>query len=274
MLTVLASVPVAPHMKMPEVAQALFTSWLALPLVIMLGVALRKIRSGEGPLLLLCIIGGAFASLWEAPVNLLGTMIYAEKGIWTAYSMFGRKIPILIPVAYSWFVGGQAYFVLRLFFERGVTRRQVYMIWGALFLINIPTETPGILSHVYKYYGHQPWDFWGFPFWYGWANPLAPIIGAATMYALRDHIRTGLARLAAIPIVFMSFGVGYAAISLPLWWTLNDASLGYGVTYAASLVTLGLALFVLWLVSIVVSRPPAGVSAPAVAPPAQELASV
>lgn len=254
MIHVLAAVPIAPHMKMPEVAQALFTAWLAVPLVIMLVLAVRKIRNGEGPLLLLCLIGGAFASLWEAPVNLLGTMIYAEHGIWTAYTMFGRKIPILIPIAYSWFVGGQAYFILRMF-QKGVSRRRVFEIWGVLFLINIPTETPGILAHVYKYYGHQPWDFWGFPFWYGWANPLAPIIGAATMYAIWPHIKTGIARLAAIPIVFMSFGIGYAAISLPLWWTLNDASLGYGVTYLASLVTLGLTMFVLWIVSIVVAVP-------------------
>jgi hypothetical protein len=220
----------------------------------MIVVGFKKVRDGEGPLLLFCLIGGAFASLWEAPVNLLGTMIYAQDGIWTAYTMFGRKIPILIPIAYSWFVGGQAYFILRFFQKGTATRKHVYTIWGLLFLINIPTETPGILAHVYKYYGHQPWDFWGFPFWYGWANPLAPVIGAAAMYALGDHIKTGVARLAVIPIIFMSFGLGYAAISLPLWWTLNDAALGYGVTYAASLVTLGLALFVLWIVSLVVTR--------------------
>jgi hypothetical protein len=272
MIHVLAVVPVAPQMKMPS-AQWWFTAWLAIPLVVMLWIAIRKIRDGEGPLMLLCLIGGAFASLWEAPVNLLGTMIYAEKGIWTAYEMFGRKIPILIPIAYSWFVGGQAYIIFRLF-ERGVTRRRVFAIWGVLFLINIPTETPGILAHVYKYYGHQPWDFWGFPFWYGWANPLAPIISAATMYALGPHIKTGLSRLAVIPIVFMSFGIGYAAISLPLWWTLNDASLGYGVTYLASLVTFGLTMFVLWIVSIVVAVPERRPRP--IAPPTrkQELASV
>ena len=137
---------------------------------------------------------------------------------------------------------------------------------GILFLINIVIETPGLLANVYEYYGNQPWDFWGFPFWYDWANPLAPIIAAAAIYKLWPHISDGIARLAVIPIVFMSFGVGYAAIDLPLWWTLNDDGLGYGVTYAASLVTLGLALFVLWVVSIVVAREPLAAVSPAAGP--------
>jgi hypothetical protein len=253
-LNLIAAVPTPPQMEMPETAQALFTIWLGLPLAAMLYIAIRKIQSGEGPLMLYCIIGGAFASLWEATVNVLGTMSYAEDGIWTAYTMYDRKIPVLIPLAYSWFVGGQAYIIFRLF-QRGVSRRRVFEIWGVLFLINIVIETPGLLANAYEYYGNQPWDFWGFPFWYGWANPMAPIIAAAAIYKLWPHIQRGVARLAVIPIVFMSFGIGYAAISLPLWATLNDTDLGYGFTYAASLVTLGLALLVLWLVSIVVARP-------------------
>ena len=142
----------------------------------------------------------------------------------------------------------------------------MFELWGLLFLINLVIETPGLLANVYEYYGNQPWDFWGFPFWYGWANPLAPIIAAAAIYKLWPHISDGIARLAVIPIVFMSFGIGYAAISLPLWWTLNDTGLGYGVTYAASLVTLGLALFVLWVVSIVVAREPLAAVSPAAGP--------
>ena len=98
-LDLIAAVPTPPQMEMPETAQALFTIWLGAPLAVMLYLAIRKIQSGEGPLMLYCIIGGAFASLWEATVNVLGTMIYAEDGIWTAYTMYDRKIPILIPLA-------------------------------------------------------------------------------------------------------------------------------------------------------------------------------
>lgn len=250
-MALIAAVPTPPQMEMPA-AQWWFTVWLAVPLVVMLVIAIRKLRSGEGPLMLCCIAGGALASLWEAPVNLLGAMIYAEDGIWTAYEMFGRKIPVLIPIAYAWFVGGQAYYVLKAF-EKGVSRDRVFKIWGVLFLVNLVIETPGLIAGVYEYYGNQPWDFWGFPFWYGWANPLAPMIAAAALLKLRPHFGRGLGQLGTIPVVFMSFGIGYAAVSLPLWWTLNDDSLGYGVTYAASLVTLALALFVLWVISVVVA---------------------
>src|SRR5262245_42181938 len=138
-LEIIASVPEPPRMEMPETAQALFTIWLGLPLAVMLVIAVRKIQSGEGPLMLFCIIGGAFASLWERTLTMLGTMIYAEDGIWTAYTMYDRKIPVLIPLAYSWFVGGQAYILFRIF-QKGVTRRRVFELWGLLFLINLVIE--------------------------------------------------------------------------------------------------------------------------------------
>src|SRR5271167_4866701 len=94
--TILA-MPQAPSMVMPD-AQWWFTAWLGFPLAIVIVIGLNHLRTGRGPLLLLCVVGGAIASGFEAIVNILGAMIYAEHGIWTAYESFNRHIPVLIPM--------------------------------------------------------------------------------------------------------------------------------------------------------------------------------
>lgn len=247
---VLAS-PTAPQMDMPETAQLLFTVWLAIPLAVVLCISLQHLRTGRGPLLLLCLVGGAIASSFEAIVNVLGAMIYAEDGIWVAYETFDRKIPILIPMAYAWFMGGQAYLCYRMFLK-GVTRRRIFELWAAFVVVDAIIETPGILAGVYEYYGKQPWDFWGFPFWYGWANSLVPIVAGAAILKLKPLLGDGRAILAVVPLLPMANGLAYATTCWPLWSTLNT-DLGYWATYLASLVTLGLTVYLLWIVSLVVA---------------------
>ena len=63
-LSIIAMVPQPPRMEMPETAQALFTIWLGLPLLVTLGIAVRNLLTGRGPLLLLCVIGIALYRGW------------------------------------------------------------------------------------------------------------------------------------------------------------------------------------------------------------------
>jgi hypothetical protein len=241
--------PQPPHLVMPQGPQLWFTIWLAIPLAVVLGIAVRHIATGKGPLLLFCVLGGAIASAYEAIVNVLGTMIYAEDGIWTAYSTFDRKIPTLM--AYAWFMGGQAYLCYRLL-ARGITRWGLFKLRAAFCLVDPVIETPGLLAGAYVYYGNQPLDFWGFPVWYAWANSLVPVVAGALIYKLRDHYGTGWRQLGVIPLVPMVNGIAYAAVRWPLWSVLNT-SLGYPATYLAACLTLTLSCYVLWIVSTAVA---------------------
>jgi hypothetical protein len=53
----------------------------------------------------------------------------------------------------------------------------------------------------------------------------------------------------------MADGAAYAAISWPLWLTLNTG-LGYWATYLAALITLALSCYLLWIISVAVARNP------------------
>jgi hypothetical protein len=126
-----------------------------------------------------------------------------------------------------------------------------------VFLVNIALESPGIIADVYTYYGKQPFDIWGFPLWWGFVNPLMPMIAGALIYKLRPHLeqvgQVALA-LAVVAIIPMADGIANAAAAWPVIVALNT-NVGYVGSWIAGFVTLGLALFVVWIVGLLVARP-------------------
>jgi hypothetical protein len=253
MINTLATVAQPPiNIKMSG-AQGWFTIFQLLPLTILAGIGVRHVMRGEGPVLLLCLVGGLIACLWEPIVDVLGMCYLPGKGQWNAFTVFDRPIPWLIPAVYSWYVGGMGYLAYRLF-ERGTDRRTVFRLWALLFAVNIVLESPGIIADVYTYYGKQPLNIWGFPLWWGFVNPVMPLIAGALIYKLRPHLRSSWALLGIIPLIPMADGLANAAAGWPVFTALNS-SLGYAGTYAAAFATLALSLYVVWWVSLAVARP-------------------
>jgi len=250
----LAAVPQPPsHMVMPATQQAVFTAFIFLPLGVALGIAIRNLIRGEGPLLLLCILGGTVAAVFEPIVDVLGLVFFPRQGAWVAFETMGRPMPLLIAFVYPWYVGGQGYLAYRLF-RRGIDRRGVFQLWAIFFAVNIALETPGLIANVYTYYGRQPFDFWGFPLWWGFVNPVMPLIAGALIVRLRPYLGSGWRLLGIIPLIPIADGVANAATAWPMWATLNT-DLPSVATYAAAIVTLGLALYAVWIISLVVARP-------------------
>jgi hypothetical protein len=249
-----AAVPQPPtHMVMPGVPQALFTAFIFLPLGVALVIAVRNLIRGEGPVLLLCIAGGAIAAVFEPIVDVLGLVFFPRQGSWIAFETMGRPVPLLIAFVYPWYVGGQGYLAYRLF-RRGIDRRGVFNLWAIFFAVNIALETPGLIANVYTYYGRQPFDFWGFPLWWGFVNPVMPLIAGALILRVRPYLGSGWKLLGIIPLIPIADGVANAGVAWPMWSTLNT-DLPSVATYAAGIVTLGLALYAVWIVSLVVARP-------------------
>lgn len=259
---VLASVvPQPPYGFKMSGAQSWFT---VLQIVVaggMLTYAVREVARGRGPLFLFCLIGGAISVLFEPIVDVLGQCYLPAHGQWHAFTLLNRPIPLMMPFVYCWFVGGQGYLFYWIF-KRGIDQRRLFQLWGIVFLVNIVLETPGLVANVYTYYGRQPLNLWGFPLWWGFVNPLMPMIAGALIYRLEPHLKTRWALLAVIPIIPMSDGIANGAASWPVFAALNTDT-GYAGTWVASFVTLGLAALVVWMVSLLAARP---AEAPARAP--------
>ncbi len=268
MSSLIAAIPTPPVNFKASSAQDVFSIAQMVLCAVGFLLAFRELRRGRGPVLLWFLLGGFLACLWEPIVDVLGQCWLPSRGQhWEAFTLLNRHVPLMMPFVYSWFVGGQAYLFYRLF-ERGTTRRRLFELWGLVFLVNIALETPGIATDVYTYYGKQPLDLWGFPLWWGFVNPLMPMIAATLVLRLRSHITSGaMLAVATILIVPSADGVANAFAAWPVIAALNT-DVGYAGTWIASFVTLGLAAFVVWIIGLVVAPEPADLPAAVATTPA------
>ena len=250
MTTILATIPVAPYdAVMPKTAETVFNVFIFIPLGIALALAFRKLVKGQGPLPLYCIIGGALAACFEPVVDVLGLVYLKEQGALGTFTILGRTMPLYICFVYPWYVGGLGYLAHKLF-KRGVTMRDLFLLWAIDFVIDVVLESPGILAGTYLYYGHQPFNIWGFPLWWGFVNPVMPMVAGALIFHIRPHLNTPWKLLAVIACIPMADGIANGATAWPMWAALNQADVSYLWTYLASFATLGLALFSVWIIGL------------------------
>jgi hypothetical protein len=253
--SLLATIPQPPiHGQMPKTAETVFNIFIFIPLGIAIAIAVRHILGGKGPLLLYCIIGGGCAAFFEPVVDVLGLVYLKEQNALGTFTVLDRTMPLYICFVYPWYVGGLGYLAYKLF-ERGVTMRALFALWALDFVVDMALESPGILLNTYSYYGHQPFNIWGFPLWWGFVNPVMPMLAGALIYKLKPHLGNGWALLGVIPLIPMADGIANAASAFPMWIALNQTDVSYVWTYLAGFVTLGLALFCVWIIGLVVARP-------------------
>jgi hypothetical protein len=260
--TVLAAIPQPPvDGVMPKTAETVFNIFIFIPLGIALAIAVRHIIGGKGPLLLYCIIGGAFAATMEPIVDVLGLVYLKETGALGTFTILDRTMPLYICFVYPWYVGGLGYLAYKLF-DRGITTKGLFQLWALDAIADVFLESPGILLNTYSYYGNQPFNPWGFPFWWAFVNPVMPMVAGMLLYKLRPHLSKGSAwkLLGIIPLIPMADGLANGATAWPMWIALNQTDVSYVWTYLAGFVTLGLALYAVWMISLVVARPVTEVS--------------
>ncbi|MCK9248009.1 MAG: hypothetical protein M0P31_03410 [Solirubrobacteraceae bacterium] len=251
-VNVLGAIPAHPTTPMPHDAEIAFTIFLGIPVAIGLFFAIRQIVKGQGPILLLCLIGGAFSCLWEPIVDVLGLCYIREGASLTTFSSMGRDFPLFINFVYIWYVGGLGYVAYRIF-SNGVTKKALFTLYFTDLVINIFLESPGVIMGAYEYYGPQPLNFWGLPLWWVFVNPLMPLIMGAILYRMRPHLH-GWRIVGIIPLLPMADGLGNAATAWPMWTGLN----GDWPTWATHItagITFCLAVYAVWILSFVVARP-------------------
>lgn len=117
---------------------------------------------------LLVIASGFLTCLVEPMLDFLGHLRWADD-LPMVFSNFGLHIPWLIPFCYATFYGVEAYFFY-LVFKRGITVNQVMLLFPIGIVSDAIMETVGLNLNVYEYYGHQPFAFLEFPYWWGFIN--------------------------------------------------------------------------------------------------------
>lgn len=173
---------------------------------------------------LLVIGSGLVCSLLEPMLDLLGHLHWANNLI-PAFTNFGITVPALIPLCYVAFLGLEAYFAYFVI-RNGAHRRHFVMLLGMGIITDAVMETIGINLGVYEYYGVQPFEFLGFPYWWGFINGGSFVtIGAILAFAvprLQGSYKLLILLSAPFGMMVAYFGVGSVHIlvhnsALPTW---------------------------------------------------------
>jgi hypothetical protein len=249
----MVSVPPIDRETMPGSAETLFTFVTGVPMVLVLGLALWMLVRRREPLLLLCFVGGGLASFFEPVADLLSCLYFPGAGQNTAYETFGRPIPWALVFAYPWYVGGQGYLTYRLL-SHGVTARRIWLLWAAFSLSDVLVETPGVLSGFHVYYGHQPFNPWGFPLWQAAVQSLMPLVAGALVFGVVRRVGGGWRLLLVIPLIPMADGMVNAGLALPVWTTLGS-DLSLAANYVGGTLSIGLAAVAVWVLTLLVAEP-------------------
>jgi hypothetical protein len=214
---------------------------------------------------ILVLVGGAVTVLFEPAIDRLGNIWYAhEGGHWQLFELYGIHVGLWALPVYYWFLGGQTLYTLRRFKE-GVKRTDIWRLYllfvamDALFEITV-LKTGGI----YTYWGdHQPFwnaDWFPLPGWYLAINGLLPLMAAAfvmlVLLSRDDRMHW------TIPMVIpMSMFALYAMTAWPAIAAVQS-DVSVFVAYLLGGVTIGLALFTVFMASRLLPRLAAAVEIP------------
>lgn len=193
------------------------------------------------------LVGGALTVGFEPIVDTLGKCFLPSDYQWTLFTVLGRPMPVYAILVYAAFFGGFATMAWN-HLTAGGAPRGLWKWYGAAILINtFLFESIAVpIFGVYTYYGHQPFNFWGFPLWWPFVNTAGPILAGSLVYLANKYLNVRPAALAAISVVVvpMTDGAVNAASAYPTWLALNS-DVAPWVTWCAGALTIGLAILIM-----------------------------
>jgi hypothetical protein len=241
-------------LHMNTTAQTIFTIGQVVPCLVLAFFAWRIWKKERSPIGALCMAGGALAMFIEPIVDVMGQVWFPRDGQWRLFETWGRPIPWFI-VVYIWYVGGQTLIAYRLL-NRGARGRDIWKLYGIVFLADVVAETPGLYMNLYTYYGHQPLNFFRLPLWWPAVNAAMPILAGMLIFLLLPYL-SGWRMLAVIPLIPAADGMANIAAAWPTWSALNTR-LPAAVVWAAGCLTVALACLMIHFLSLVAEAKNAG----------------
>ena len=176
---------------------------------------LGKERREHGFILPLAIAGGLLSALQEPILDVLVLFWYPTSDSLVAFSAFGRDVPWFVVIGYGWYVGGLPYLVYRMI-DNGIQPRSFWKLFVAIMAIDMVGISVPVLMGVCGFYGNQPYDIWGYPFWWAGLDGAHPMLGGLVLYWLVPKLPKPFQPLA----VFLTPAILLGAVSGATVWPI------------------------------------------------------
>lgn len=234
----LADVPEMPIRDSPNNALILYTVLMAVVTSCFLlwwgrTPAERKI----GPALPLIVAGGVISGLMEAWLDNVVLVGYPPHQALPAIEAFGRSVPIFVPIGYGWFCGGLLYVVARSF-QRGITRRKVWTIYGIVALVDFVAIGLSSWIGILQFFGNPPMNILGYPLWWAGIDGLDVVLGGVLVFALLNHLR-GMSQLWYLIVPSIALGASAGIVGWPVSTAINS-QWSMSAKYLAAIASIGL----------------------------------
>jgi hypothetical protein len=175
----------------------------------------RRDREAVGVLLML---GAVIAVVNDPLVEVAGRCFFYTKI--PVFNTMGRQMPLWGPFAYGILFGTETFALYRLASLGRLDMPRLRLIILSTFLLDLAIEVPVLQTHLYIYYGLQPFDVGGFPLYWIFINTPAVVIGAAVLTRRREWFAGW--RAIAIPLVpVLAIPASFYTAGLPVLAAMN-----------------------------------------------------
>lgn len=243
--THLSTFPAMPPLDaaMPATQETFTWVWALIALASILYCSWQSLRQRSG-LPLAILVGSSLSMFAEALVIRDMHCWYPAVGQITAFTSNGQSIPLFVPFAYVFFFAPGILMLMQAF-ERGMSQYRFWATYGAAILGVLVYEYVGLSNGLWLYYGDHPLMLAGLPLTWAVLNPLLLLVPAVVLFKLHAHLK-GPALL--LVVVFMAAQVTglERLIGYPIYAAINS-NVSSGVALAAALLSIAMALIVVWL---------------------------
>jgi hypothetical protein len=139
------------------------------------------------------------------------------------FSLMGRSVPLWVVECYGLYYGGFGALNL-LAFNRGITRRAVWLWFLAPLLGDILIEQSLLHYNLYLYYGNQALEISRFPLYQPAGNSVGELFGVLTLFFLRPALsgwRWFLAAVIAMPLCAV---MGFNVVAWPTYYVVHSTA--------------------------------------------------
>jgi hypothetical protein len=252
--------------------QAVLTygSWTITLVLAVCALRMSLRRRSAFPVVML--FSGMVAAVFEPLYDVGFQLLFYIPGQWTVFTSFGTPQPPWTFSGYAVLYAGPALFICDRI-EQGMSGQGLLKAAGLVFLASCLFEGIGINGGVYEYYGAHALRVFDYPLAVGALETTFVIALCMAATALRHRLGEGwplLALFGLFPALF--YGVNFG-IGAPVLVAINMPQVNDSLVLGASLLSVGVGLMVIWLLSRALPSRLVEHPSPAGRPPARSLSN-
>lgn len=232
-------------------AEALITLAAAAAAVVAFAVAFRLWRTSRSAVPVFLLIGAGIATINEPLVDLLGKCYHNGNAQWRLFELFERPIPAWGLFGYIIVYGVTAWCILAAM-QHGAGRTQLWIVVGAMCLVQVAMEMVILPTNLYYYYDYQPWSFFGMPLHWLAINFSGTVLTASVL-AFASPYLTGRRQALVVLLPMTTQIVGSYFVGFPVFAVLHSSQQAVG-QWIGGAVTIILAIIVIDLAGLLVRK--------------------